>query len=78
MNKKNLLKLALYSFIIAAVILAFSFYFYHFVTSEGFTLTYHKEPGKPFISNMIANFGVMFLFFSCVCLLINAVCFKED
>ena len=39
-----------------------SYFFYHFVTDTGISLTWNEEPGKPFVTNMIANLGVMFLF----------------
>ena len=78
MNKKNLQKLSLYSFIISAVTFIFTFYFYHFVTDSGFTLTYHKEPGKPFISNLLGQFAVLFLFMSVAALLISHIFYNEQ
>ena len=68
--KKKLFKLSLITFIIAVCVMAFSFYFFHFVTDQGFTLTYHQEAGKPFISNMLGTFGVLFLFASVMSFLI--------
>ena len=62
MTKKKYLKLALWMFISFAVIMLISYFFYHFVTDTGISLTWNEEPGKPFVANMIANLGVMFLF----------------
>lgn len=62
MTKKKYLKLALWMFISFAVIMVISYFFYHFVTDTGISLTWNEEPGKPFVANMIANLGVMFLF----------------
>ena len=75
--KKKLLKLSLITFIIAVCVMAFSFYFFHFVTDQGFTLTYHQEAGKPFISNMLGTFGVLFLFTSVMSLLIAFIIYNE-
>ena len=77
--KNKLLKLSLILLICAIVILAFAYYFYHFVTDEGFTLTFHKEPGKPFIADMIGDLGVLFIFGSAVSFISSFVFFdKED
>ena len=62
MTKKKYLKLALWMFISFAVIMVISYFFYHFVTDTGISLTWNEEPGKPFVANMIANLGVLFLF----------------
>ena len=78
MNKKQLLKFSLICLIIAIVVLAFNFYFFHFVTQEGFTFTFHKEAGKPFIANMIGQFGTMFLFASAISFIIYLIKNKED
>ena len=75
--KKKLLKLSLITFIISVCVMAFSFYFFHFVTDQGFTLTYHQEAGKPFISNMLGTFGVLFLFASVMSLLIAFIFYNE-
>lgn len=73
MTKKQFLKLALWMFISFAVIMVISYFFYHFVTDTGISLTWQPEPGKPFVSNMIANLGVMFLFGSITSLFLAAL-----
>lgn len=75
--KKKLLKLSLITFIIALFVMAFSFYFFHFVTDAGFTLTYHEEAGKPFIANMLGTFGVLFLFASVISFLLALIVFND-
>ena len=56
MNRKNFLKLSLVSFVISLVLLAIAYYFFHYVTDSGFTLTWHPEAGKPFVTDMIGQF----------------------
>ena len=75
--KKKLLKLSLITFIIAVCVMAFSFYFFHFVTDAGFTLTSHEEAGKPFIANMLGTFGVLFLFASVISFLLALIVFND-
>jgi uncharacterized membrane protein YhaH (DUF805 family) len=70
MNRKNFLKLALWMFIIFVFVMAVSYFFFHFVTDEGVTLTWHPEAGKPFVTELIGNFGVLFFFASVISLLI--------
>lgn len=78
MNKKNFQKLALYCLIIGAVVLMVSYFFFHYVTDEGITFVFHEEAGKPFVTNLIANFGVLFLFASAMSLMISLIFFKEE
>lgn len=78
MNKKNFKKLALYCLIIGAVVLMVSYFFFHYVTDEGITFVFHEEAGKPFVTNLIANFGVLFLFASAMSLMISLIFFKEE
>ena len=75
--KRKLLKLSLITLIIAICVMAFSFYFFHFVTDQGFTLTYHKEAGKPFIANMLGTFGTLFLFSSIMSALIACIFYND-
>lgn len=78
MNRKNFLKLALWMFIIFAFLMVVSYFFFHFVTDTGISLTWQPEAGKPFVTNMIAGFGVLFLFGSVTSLLIAWIFFKEE
>ncbi len=64
--KSKLLKLSLVSLIIGLVLFGISYYFFHFVTDDGFTLTFHEEAGKPFVTQMIADLGVLFIFTSAI------------
>lgn len=77
MNKKNLLKLSLISFIISACVLVFNYFFFHYFTSEGFTTIFHKEAQKPFVADLIGQFGVLFLLFSVITLLIALICYNN-
>ena len=65
-------------FISFAVIMVISYFFYHFVTDTGISLTWNEEPGKPFVANMIANLGVMFLFGSITSVFLALLQDKED
>lgn len=78
MNRKKLFKLSLVTLGIAAFLFAFNYYFYHYFTSSGFTLTYHKLPEKPFVSDLIGQFAVLFLFTSAISSIIALVCFEKE
>lgn len=75
--RKKLLKLSGVSAIISAIIFIFNYYFFHFVTDEGFTLTYHAEAGKPFVSDLIGQLGIECLFFALITLLIALILFPK-
>lgn len=68
--RKKFLKLSLFTFIIALFVLAVAYFFFHFVTDDGITLTWHEEAGKPFVADLIGTFGVLFIFASVISLLI--------
>ena len=77
--RKKLLKFSLISFIISAVVLVINYFFFHFVTDEGITFTFHEEAGKPFVADLIGQLGVLFLFSAIVSLIAAFVfCEKED
>lgn len=76
--EKKLLKLSLVSFITAIVLFGIAFYFFHFVTDSGFTLTYHKESVKPFVTDLIGQLAVLFLFTSIISLVIRKIFFVNN
>ena len=78
MNRKNLLKLSLYSFICGLIVLVINYFFYHFVTDEGISLTWQPEPGKPFVTDMIGMLAVLFIFASTMCLLIANIFYPKE
>ena len=77
MNKKTLLKFSLINLIIGIVIFAISYFTFHFVTDEGITLVWHAEAGKPFVTDMIAQLGVLFIFASAISFIASLVFFKK-
>lgn len=78
MTKNNFQKLSLITLIIGLIILIISYFTFHFVTDEGITLTWHPEAGKPYVTILIAIFGVLFIFSSAISFIISLVFFKED
>ena len=76
--KKKLLKLSLITLIIGVVILAINYYFFHFVTDDGITFTWHPEAGKPFVTDMIGQLAVLFLFSSAMSLISAHVLFGDE
>ena len=78
LTKKNFLNLALCLLIAALVIFVINYFFFHFVTDDGITLTWHPEAGKPFVADMIGNLGTLALFGSGVSLLIALIFFKNE
>lgn len=77
-TKNKLLKLSLYSIIIALILFLINYYVFHFVTDEGFTLIWHEEAGKPFVSNLIGQLAVLFVFLSGSSLLCSFIFFKNE
>lgn len=76
--KKKFLKLSLITLITGIASLIIAFFFFHFVTDQGITLIWHKEAGKPYVSELIGDFAVLNLVASFISLLIAYVFYKED
>ena len=75
--KKKLLKLSLITLIIGLAVMLIAYFFFHFVTDDGITLTWHPEAGKPFVTDMIGQLGVLFVFSSAMSLISALVLFDD-
>ena len=75
--KKKFLKLSLITLIVGVVFLIFAFFTFHFVTDEGITLVWHPEAGKPFVTELIGDFGVLNLVVSFVSMLTAYIFFND-
>lgn len=78
MNKKNLRIFSLWCLILGIVIFIVSYIMFHFLTDNGFTMEFNEEPGKPFITNMVADLGVLFVFSSIISFMASCIFFKKD
>ena len=76
MTRKKILKFSIINLIIGLAMLAVSYFFFHFVTDTGITLTWHPEAGKPYVSEMLGDLSVLFLFSSAASL-IGALVFTD-
>ena len=76
--KKKLEKLSLITLIIGLCLLAIAYFFFHFVTDSGITLTWHPEAGKPFVTDMIGQLAVLFLFASAMSIISANVVFNDE
>jgi len=75
--KKKFLKLSLITLIVGVVFLVLAFFTFHFVTDEGITLVWHPEAGKPYVTELIGDFGLLNLVVSFVSLLISFIFFGD-
>ena len=76
--KKKLLKLSLITFLIGLLVFAIDYFFFHFVTDEGIKLIWHPEAGKPFVTDLIGQLGVLFFFSSAMSLICAYVFFGKE
>lgn len=66
MTRQKLFKFSIINLLIGIMLLGISYFFFHFVTDSGITLTWHPEAGKPYVSEMLGDLSVLFLFSSAV------------
>ena len=76
-TRKRLLFFSLCQAVIGVMIFVFNYVFFHFVTDNGFTLTWHPEAGKPFVADLIGVLGTLFIFGAAVTLLAALIFFTK-
>lgn len=77
MTRKNLFKFSIINLIIGILLLALSFFFFHFVTDTGISTVFQKEAGKPFVTMLIGVFATLFVFSSATSALAALVFFDK-
>ena len=78
MNRKKCFKLSLINLICALVMFAISYITFHYVNDYGFTSIKQEEAGKPFVTDMMGQLGVLFFFAAITFLIIALVVYKKD
>jgi hypothetical protein len=58
-------------------VFAINYFIFHFVTDEGISTVWQPEAGKPFVTDLVGSFGVLFLFASVMSLLIALIFFSK-
>ena len=76
--KKKLLKLSLWMLMVASFVFIVNYFFFHFVTDSGISLTWNPEPGKPFVRDLIGSLGVLFIFGSAVSRMLALIVFGDE
>lgn len=76
--KKKLLNLSAWSFVLALVFLAVAYFCFHYLTDAGFTTVWHPEAGKPFVTELVGDLGVLFLFSSIMSQLAARIFWGKD
>ncbi len=74
--RKKLLITSLITFIVSVVVFVIAYFFFHYVTDSGITFIKQEEAGKPFVTNLIGQFGVLCFFASALCF-ISAFVFAD-
>lgn len=78
MARQKLFKLSLITLAIGLGLLAIAYFFFHFVTDSGVGFKWNPEPGKPFVTDMIGQLAVLFLFASSMSALSAVVLFDKE
>ena len=75
--EKKFLKLSLITFIVGIVFLALAYFSFHYLTDAGLSSVWHKESEKPFVTELIGDFGIINLACSFISLLIYFIFGKK-
>ena len=77
-TKQKLFKLSLITLAIGLGLLAIAYFFFHFVTDTGISFKWNPEAGKPFVTDMIGQLAVLFLFASSMSAISALVFYGKD
>ena len=72
------MKLAIICIAIAVLVLAIDYVVFHHVTDDGFPTEKQEETGKPLVTQLVGQFGVLFLLLGTASLLVAFVCPKKN
>lgn len=75
--RKKFVTLGICCILLAAVVLAMSYGMFHHLTDAGFTAAWQPEAGKPFVTEMAADLGVLLLFGGIMSLLVGKIFFPR-
>ena len=76
--RKRFYKLSVACLIVAVIVFIINYFVFHYVTDDGITFVWHPEAGKPFVTDLIGFFGVLFIWSSAMSLIISLVFFKKE
>ena len=69
--------LAAWAFVLALADFALSYVCFHYLTDSGFTTIWQPEAGKPFVTDLLGNLGVLLLFAAIMSLLVGKIFFRD-
>lgn len=75
--KKKYVTLGVVCILLSLALFVLSFGMFHYLTDSGFTTVWQRSAGKPFVTEMAADLGVLFLFGGGMSLLISWIFFSE-
>ena len=77
--RKKFIKLSFWSFVWALSLFVFSYKLYHYLGIDGrFGTVFYEVPNKPFVTELFAIWGVMFLFSGVINAMIAHIFFRKD
>ena len=76
--KKKFRKLSLALLVSAVITFVITYYFYHYLTADGFMTVWQPEPGKPYVTFLFALLGVLLLLSSIKMFFVSNIFFKKE
>lgn len=72
------LKLSLITFITGALFLILAFFAFHYLTDAGISTVWQQEANKPYITELLGDFGIINISASFISLVIHFVFNKKE
>jgi len=76
--KRKCRKLSLALLVSAVITFIITYFFYHYLTPDGFILVWQPEPGKPYVTFLFALLGVLLLLSSIETFFVSNIFFGKD
>ena len=76
--KRKCRKLSLALLVSAVITFIITYFFYHYLTPNGFMPVWQPEPGKPYVTFLVAMLGLLFLLSSIKTYLISNIFFGKE
>lgn len=75
---KKLLKLSLITFIVGVVFLVLAFFAFHYLTDTGISTVWRPEADKPYVTELLGDFGIINIATAFISLLIYFIFAKKQ
>lgn len=76
--KRKCRKLSFALLVSAVIVFVIAYFFYHYLTPDGFMSVWQPEPAKPYVTFLVAILGVLLLLSSIETFFVSSIFFGKE